>query len=131
MNGLLADGYGVHTKGARVGSGVGRWRAPHQSLKCCPRSLARPRPALYPCTFCKHPYALCINICEWTDVPTGSRLWQARWEPVRVYSCFGCTFPFPLPPHPSHPKTPPLFTLALCCQCTLCHQRSNEVGAER
>ena len=27
VNGLLADGYGVHTKGARVGSSQGRWRA--------------------------------------------------------------------------------------------------------
>lgn len=53
----LFIGYGVHTKGARVGSSQGRWRALGKSLKCCPRSLARPRPALYPCTFCKHPYA--------------------------------------------------------------------------
>ena len=44
------------------------------------------------------------------NVPSGSRLWQARGEPVRVYSCFGSTIPFPLPPHPSLPKTPPLFT---------------------
>ena len=45
------------------------------------------------------------------NVPSGSRLWQARGEPVRFYSCFGSTFPFPLPPLPSLPKTPPPFPL--------------------
>lgn len=50
-----------------------------------------------------------LALAALANVPSGLFLWQARGEPVHLYSCFGSTFPFPLPPLPSLPKTPPPF----------------------
>ena len=43
-----------------------RFRILRKSLKCCPRALARSRSALYPSFYCRHSYAVCDDICDWT-----------------------------------------------------------------
>ena len=64
VNGLHADGYGADTIGIRVGSGVGRWRALHQTLNGYSVTLARPRVPVYPCAYCNSPYAWFIDMCK-------------------------------------------------------------------
>lgn len=50
---ILTDyiGYGVHTKAKGVGFGVSRGGAQHQTLGCCPKTLARFRTTPYPLAF--------------------------------------------------------------------------------
>ena len=94
----LFIGYGADTIGIRVGSFQGRWRALGKTLKCCPRSLARPRSALYPCAYCISPYAWCIDICEWT---------ACGWLRGAHKRCKGRVFPRPLARPRKDPKVLP------------------------